>query len=224
MAEFQALIPPLGTEEAQLLEASLLAEGCREPLTVWDSEAGQLLLDGHHRYAICQRHALPYTTQPIALDSRAEAINWLINHQLGRRNLTEEQKSYLRGKRYNLEKRQDGGHGVQKAADRSDPPMTAQRLAQEYQVGEATIKRDGQFATALDTLEQEVRADIREIVLTRQRPDAEPGDSRRAPRITKAQVIDAGKLLQAQQVQPLPFMQRESWKPHQVLEAIELLG
>ena len=33
--EFRALIQPLTAEELAQLEASLLAEGCRDPLVVW---------------------------------------------------------------------------------------------------------------------------------------------------------------------------------------------
>jgi hypothetical protein len=75
---------------------------------------------------------------------------------MGRRHLTPEQKSELRGRRYNLEK--TAGHGEQ-AGDQNDPQTTAQRLGQAYGVGEATIKRDGAFAEAVDTLEAEVKQD-----------------------------------------------------------------
>jgi hypothetical protein len=33
--EFQSMIPPLAPEELELLEASLLREGCRDPLVAW---------------------------------------------------------------------------------------------------------------------------------------------------------------------------------------------
>jgi hypothetical protein len=150
-----------------------------------------------------------------AFVSQEEAINWMIALQLGRRNLTPEQKSYLRGKRYNLEKRKDQGHGDQKSGDQNEPPI-AQKLAEEYGVGPATIKRDAEFAEAVDTLEQEVRADLREIALRRQRHGT--GNT------TKKQVTQAAKRVQERQVEPLPFMRREGWKPYHVLEAIEVLG
>jgi hypothetical protein len=38
---------------------------------------------------------------------------------------------------------------------------TAQRLAAQYQVSRQTIERDGTFAEAVDTLEEEVRTDLR---------------------------------------------------------------
>jgi hypothetical protein len=86
-------------------------------------------------------------------------------NQLGRRNLTPEQRSYLRGKRYNLEKRQDSGHGDHKSARHNDGPNTAERLAKESKVGERTIERDAECAAAVDTLDDQVRADIRAAVL-----------------------------------------------------------
>ena len=64
------------------------------------------ILDGHNRYEICQRHNLPFETYEIdGIEDREAAINWIIDNQLGRRNLTPEQASFLRGKRFNMEKK-----------------------------------------------------------------------------------------------------------------------
>jgi ParB-like chromosome segregation protein Spo0J len=213
--QLQALCPPLNEEEAQQLEANLLADGCRDPLVVWPRDGTLVLVDGHHRYTICERHGLAYTVHEQAFASEEEAINWMIALQLGRRNLTSEQKSYLRGKRYNLEKRQDGGHGDQKSDRQNDAPI-AEKLGEEYHVAPRTIERDGAFADALDTLENQVRADLREVVLKRQRNGT--------GKTTKKQATHAGKLMQERKVEPLPFMRREGWKPYYVLEAIEVLA
>ena len=56
--EFESLIPPLQAEERAQLEANILAEGCRDPLVLWDD----VLLDGHNRYAICRKHGIPFRT------------------------------------------------------------------------------------------------------------------------------------------------------------------
>ena len=45
--ELQSLIPPLTAEEYAQLEANILADGCHDPLIVWQEE--QTLLDGHNR-------------------------------------------------------------------------------------------------------------------------------------------------------------------------------
>ena len=55
--ELASLLTPLSEAEAGLLEHSIRTEGCRDPLVVWSEE--QVLLDGHHRHAICTRLDIP---------------------------------------------------------------------------------------------------------------------------------------------------------------------
>lgn len=157
--EFRTLIPPLSKEEYAQLEANILTEGCRDALVVWvvqDDEEGYeaLLLDGHNRYAICQRHGIPFNVAETYMPDRQAAINWIIDNQLGRRNLHPDQASYLRGKRYNGEKLTQGGTGANQHVqrDQNDLSATADRLASEYKVSAPTIKRDGQYAAAVDKL------------------------------------------------------------------------
>lgn len=83
--EFKALIPPLSDDEYALLEASILADGCRDALIMW----GNILVDGHNRYAICQKHGLPFKVETIHLDCREAVIVWMIENQLGRRNIAD---------------------------------------------------------------------------------------------------------------------------------------
>lgn len=143
--EFQALIPPLSFDERQLLEENLLQEGCREPLTIWQG----VLVDGHHRYAICTKHDLPFQTVALSLPDRAAALAWMIANQLGRRNLKPEVASYLRGKRYELEKQ---SHGGLRASVQNEQLPTAERLAAAYDVSSITIRRDADFARAVDVI------------------------------------------------------------------------
>jgi len=91
--EFQALIPPLSNEEVQQLEVSLLAEGCRDSLVVWEEE--NILLDGHHRKAICDANDIEYHTAYLSFLDRSAALVWMIRNQLGRRNLTPYQRAEL---------------------------------------------------------------------------------------------------------------------------------
>ena len=55
------------------------------------------LLDGHHRYAICQAHKLDFTVveAPTWVKTREEAKIWIIQHQLARRNLEPYQRAEL---------------------------------------------------------------------------------------------------------------------------------
>ena len=89
--EFRSLIPPLSGEEYHQLETNLIAHGCRDALIVWRG----LLLDGHNRLTICNRHGIAYETIEIELPDRESAQLWIEENQLGRRNLSNDQKAAL---------------------------------------------------------------------------------------------------------------------------------
>jgi N6-adenosine-specific RNA methylase IME4 len=82
--EFAALIPPLAPEEREQLERNILADGCRDPLTVWDG----VIVDGHNRYEICTRHGIEFDVEEKQFESRAHARIWMRENQKGRRNLS----------------------------------------------------------------------------------------------------------------------------------------
>jgi len=131
--EFQALIPPLSAEEKAQLEENIVAEGCRDALITWQG----ILLDGHNRYEICERLDIPYRTISIDLPDRDAAADWIDKNQLGRRNLTPDQMSLLRGRRYNRAKKARGGD--HKSKDQNDTLInTAKKLAKEHGVSPAT--------------------------------------------------------------------------------------
>ncbi len=95
--EFKALIPPLTKEEQEGLERDLVRDGgCRDALVVWRREDGHaVLLDGHNRLEICQRLNLSYTTKVLDLPSREDAMLWMCENQINRRNLDETQRAML---------------------------------------------------------------------------------------------------------------------------------
>ena len=101
--EFQNQIPPLTDDEYKQLEENILKEGkLLSPLIVW----GNTLVDGHNRYAILQKHPeIYFSTMPLRFESREEVLAWICKNQLGRRNLSPEQKRYLIGKQYEAEKK-----------------------------------------------------------------------------------------------------------------------
>ena len=94
--EFQSQIPPLTDDEFKQLEENILKEGkLLSPLIVWNNT----LVDGHNRYAIFR--SIPkstFSTMPLPFESREEVLAWICKNQLGRRNLTPEQKKFLHWK------------------------------------------------------------------------------------------------------------------------------
>lgn len=88
--ELKAYIDPLTPEEHEALERSILAEGCRDALVLW----GDVLVDGHNRYGICQKHGLPFqTVQNTRFKSIDDVHLWMIDQHLGRRSISD----FLRG-------------------------------------------------------------------------------------------------------------------------------
>ena len=106
--QFQDLIYPLTTEELTVLEQSILKHGVRDPLVVWQN-GRDYLIDGHHRWSIISKHKInKYKVLKLQFDSKHDAVNWILDNQLGRRNCSPEGISYLRGLRYKNEKQQHG--------------------------------------------------------------------------------------------------------------------
>ena len=90
--ELKAYIDPLTPEEHEALERSLLAEGCRDALVLW----GDLLVDGHNRYRLCQKHGLPFNTvQNPRFQSMEDVHLWMIDQHLGRRSVSDFQRGVL---------------------------------------------------------------------------------------------------------------------------------
>lgn len=149
---FKQYIPPLADEEFRLLEASILSEGCRDPLVTWNGT----IIDGHNRYAICQKHGIECHAVEMEFANAEEAMDWMDANQLGRRNLTADQRSLLRGRRYNRTKNPQGGTGANQHKSRNDKvaPLlnTAATLAEQHGVSERTIIRDGKKAEAIEQL------------------------------------------------------------------------
>ena len=172
--EFRDKIPPLTEEEFTLLEENILTDGAVfSPLIVWDNT----ILDGHNRYEIIQKHPeLTYAVQRLAFDNRYEAIAWICKHQLGRRNLTPQQKKYLIGQRYDAEKMAQGGD--RKSGDAisrgqidllisqgSTNNATRKKIAAESGTSDSYVKRADRFAKGVDAAE-EVLPGIKQEILT----------------------------------------------------------
>jgi len=153
-AEFAALIPPLSAEERQQLEENIVEHGgARDPLVVWASKGKLTILDGHNRYEICTRLDLPFDVEKVSFNSREQAADWMDRNQLGRRNLDSIQLSLLRGRRYNRIKPKQGGTGANQHEQSGQNVHSARSaLAAEHGVNEKTIRRDGEFAEAVEAL------------------------------------------------------------------------
>ena len=156
--KFKNLIPPLTSEEFNQLEQNCIKDGILESIKTWQGT----IIDGHNRYNIAVKNGLSFETKEINFNNESEVVEWIILLQLGRRNLTESQKSYLRGVRYENEKQKHGGQIVG-SSQNGNSIKTAEKLANEYNVGTRTIIRDSEFSKGIDliaSVEPEKRFEI----------------------------------------------------------------
>ncbi len=154
--EFAALCTPHATEEIASLIWQIAADGCREPLTVWQ-ETG-LLLDGHQRYRICVDQGFPFRVVERSFADRDAAAEWIVLNQLGRRNVTPRARAYLVGKLYL-------GHRGPRGNRHAVGCTAAQKVAAMFNTSARTVERNGRFAAAVDAIVAAVGLEAREKLL-----------------------------------------------------------
>jgi len=150
LKEVREYILPLSNEEFFNLEKSILLEGCRDPLIAWQKKDDQLVLvDGHNRYKICKKNNIPFKVKKINFKDIEEVKIWMVENQMGRRNLTTDQMSYYRGLKYLSLKKKKGGYDNVLSKGQNDF-STSEFLAAQFNVSESTVKRDAKFAEGLN--------------------------------------------------------------------------
>ncbi len=181
--EFKNLLRPLTPEEYEQLEKNLIQDRDFVAITIWKGH--NTIIDGHHSYAIAQKHDIPYTIKEVELPTRSAVVQWMYNLQLGRRNLSEAEKSYYRAKQYESLKQERGGdrnkerknqytvlNNNSRSKGHSDPLTkstetslnTADIVAKKTGVSEKTVKRDSKYAKAVDEVAAKLNISPQEII------------------------------------------------------------
>jgi hypothetical protein len=181
-AEFEALLPALAAESRETLRAAIKSDGkVRDPLVVWQETS--ILLDGHNRLGIYREEAERTMIDPprvvlMSFPSRLAAMEWMFDNQAGRRNMTDEDIAYFRGKLYNETKKTPSTRDRDEKTSQftsSEPSgqnvpvdsghKTAADIGKKHgNVNEKTVRRDGNYAEALDairTVNAKAAADIK---------------------------------------------------------------
>jgi hypothetical protein len=158
--ELEQMIFPLTKEEFEQLEENIISDGeVYEPIIVWNG----VIVDGHNRWKIIQKHPeIPFQTKSVEFKSKDEAVDWALAKQLGRRNLTDEQKTELIGKKYAIRKRMairnEKGQfspSAQNEHTDKDGNRTAAVMARELGVGRETVKRAEKSANGIGELRKD---------------------------------------------------------------------
>ena len=197
--EFRDKIPPLTEAEFKQLEENIVADGeVREPIVAWNGT----IIDGHNRWAIIQKHPeIPYKVKAMEFSDKWAAIYWMVNNQLGRRNITDEQKTYLLGKLYEARKNAVGapvGNTNAKQCTQSgnieanQPNRVSEQIAKERGIAKNSVIRANNFAHGLDAADT-VSPGFKDAVLTGEvkAPKAKIAEIAKMDEPVKKQAVEA---------------------------------
>ena len=163
--KFRDKIPPLTDAEFEQLRENILADGeVYEPIAVWNGT----IVDGHNRWRIIQEHPeIPYKVKEMEFTDEWAAFDWMYRKQLGRRNLTDAQRTYLLGKLYESRKKSSGGqagndnavkrdaqNGQLVSATDKEKHGVSGEIAMELNLGRNTVSRAEHFAKGIDALRE----------------------------------------------------------------------
>ncbi|MCL2362558.1 MAG: hypothetical protein FWC73_12200 [Defluviitaleaceae bacterium] len=159
--EFRDLVPPLSTEERTQLEQNIISRRkCLDAIILWDG----IIIDSHNRYEICMKHEIEFQIKEMSFPSREDVMVWILNNQLGRRNLNsamriemallkEEMLREKAKKNHSL----NGGDKVTNRAALTKMTKTdmktinvREKLAAEANIGEGTLLRYKQIKNSGD--------------------------------------------------------------------------
>ena len=107
-----------------------------------------------------------FSTMPLPFESREEVLAWICKNQLGRRNLTPEQKLFLIGKQYEAERAEHGctRDDVQRTngqfsrssqnGNSGESVKTCERIAKENGVSKNTVLRASKYMKGVEIAEE----------------------------------------------------------------------
>ena len=196
--EFQNQINPPSFEETHQLEMNILKEErVLNPIITWNG----YIVDGHTRYQILRKYPfIPFEVIEKEFSSRYEALAWICKNQLGRRNLTPEQKKFLIGKQAKAEKQIKAFHGnqytlasesglVQNEPDRTKHGSRS-KVAAEHGTSESYVYRAEQFAKGVEAAEEAVSGAQEEILRGKIRAtDREISSIAKVPKEKRSEVV-----------------------------------
>lgn len=166
--DFKTLLPSLSDEVFGDLEKDILANGLLSPIVTWKG----YIVDGHNRYEICKRHGIKEVeVKNLPLPTtKSDVMQWIIGHQLGKRNLTKSQlvRSYESVERQIAKEAKERMIAVQNnnsaravssnLNEQREPIRTASKIAKKIGVSENTY-RDMKLVANEGTPEQIERMD-----------------------------------------------------------------
>ncbi len=157
--EFQSFLPSLKPSQYESLQNSILNTGViYSALIVWVEK--NILIDGYHRYKIALEHNLPITLIYMEFEDRNDVKAWMVENALGLRSIHGKTLSFCRGQQCQFEVAQaleDKDDDDELEAKRTQK-NTARKIADKFEVGVDTIKKDVKYSEAIEAIDTNVSA------------------------------------------------------------------
>jgi hypothetical protein len=145
--ELRDLLPPLTSEEYKQLEKNIVENGFDRnfPIMEWQG----FIVDGHNRYDICKKHNIEPIIGTLAYKTKEEVMEWMLDIQLGRRNLTPIQKIAITEKyrpiyeKQAKEKQSDAGKNYGNGTEKLPPKLGEAKKSKENETNTKLSKLAG---------------------------------------------------------------------------------
>ena len=171
--EIESLHLPLKEGPMKALEATISEKGPIRPIKVWNG----FIIDGHKHYRIYTETNIPFSITVYDFNNRFDAMAWVCQRTLLRKDLTEEYRKYYIGKLFLLNYSSAEEQGITKeqylakgeSVPKDTPVYTRQDISNEigkaYNISNTAIYTSKQYAEAIDTLKEKEK-DIAISILT----------------------------------------------------------
>ena len=151
--EFTNLYQYLGEKDHKQLEQQILCHSYHTPICTWNG----IVINGIEAYELFRKHSIPFRIKRLHFSSKEDVISWICTDQLKREDLTNINKKYLIGKKYDAEKilvsRQLSSTNKSHISGAS---IAAKKISEECNVATATVYKYSAYSSALDIIDEKV--------------------------------------------------------------------
>lgn len=159
--EFRAQLSPLPSDKRDELERLVLEHGMLHALVVGVIGGSRLLVDGHNRYEIAQKHGLDFDVIEIEFASREDAADWIDRNQFGRREMTSKERDIVAHRIYERSVQRQGAYQQKRHSDvfgsdfaKATNNVTSKKVAKELGVSQSTVDRAVRMGRAVNVLRE----------------------------------------------------------------------
>jgi ParB-like chromosome segregation protein Spo0J len=165
--DFSTLLTPLSDTEYATLEQRIIKDGrVFDRIKVW----GDIIIDGEHRYKIACEHGIPFETEEMNFRDREAARRWIIENQIGRRNIDSLTRAGLIGKLREEKSIKETAKATNKSVSTVKRDAANQRVLKELpiearnKITTGKVEASGKALRELGSLPEEKKSEVINLI------------------------------------------------------------